>query len=56
MREVYTRTGDQPFERLEDFVTARELAEIAENYRRVAGSSLTDKRLRNPGPVAVPGS
>jgi 2-polyprenyl-6-methoxyphenol hydroxylase-like FAD-dependent oxidoreductase len=37
LREVYTRTGDRRFERLEDFVSERELREIADNYRRVAG-------------------
>lgn len=37
LREVYERTGDQPFERLEDFVTPDELRRIAENYKQVAG-------------------
>jgi 2-polyprenyl-6-methoxyphenol hydroxylase-like FAD-dependent oxidoreductase len=39
LREVFERTGDRPFERLEDFITPAELAEIAERYRQVAGSS-----------------
>jgi 2-polyprenyl-6-methoxyphenol hydroxylase-like FAD-dependent oxidoreductase len=44
LREVYERTGDRPFERLEDYVTAAELAEIAENYRRVAGYTVAGLR------------
>jgi 2-polyprenyl-6-methoxyphenol hydroxylase-like FAD-dependent oxidoreductase len=39
LREVFERTGDRPFERLEDVVTPAELAEIAERYRQVAGST-----------------
>jgi len=42
LREVYERTGDRPFERLEDYVTTEELAQIAENYKRVAGFTLRD--------------
>src|SRR5215471_15530607 len=42
LREVYERTGDRPFERLEDFVTVEELARITENYRRVAGFTLRE--------------
>jgi 5-methylphenazine-1-carboxylate 1-monooxygenase len=42
LREVYERTGDRPFERLEDYVTTAELAQIAENYKRVAGFTLRD--------------
>jgi 5-methylphenazine-1-carboxylate 1-monooxygenase len=42
LREVYERTGDRPFERLEDYVTAEELAQIAENYKRVAGFTLRE--------------
>jgi 2-polyprenyl-6-methoxyphenol hydroxylase-like FAD-dependent oxidoreductase len=44
LREVYERTGDRPFERLEDHVSVTELAEIAENYRRVAGFTLAQLR------------
>jgi len=42
LREVYERTGDRPFERLEDFVTAGELARITENYKHVAGFTLRE--------------
>jgi 2-polyprenyl-6-methoxyphenol hydroxylase-like FAD-dependent oxidoreductase len=47
LREVYERTGDRPFERLEDYVTVGELAEIAENYRRVAGYTVAGLRQRS---------
>jgi 5-methylphenazine-1-carboxylate 1-monooxygenase len=42
LREVYERTGDRPFERLEDYVTVEELARITENYKRVAGFTLQE--------------
>jgi len=42
LREVYERTGDRPFERLEDYVTVEELAQITENYKRVAGFTLRE--------------
>ena len=42
LREVYERTGDRPFERLEDYVTVEELARITENYKRVAGFTLRE--------------
>jgi hypothetical protein len=37
LREVYERTGDRPFERIEDVISAQELAAITERYRKVAG-------------------
>ena len=42
LREVYERTGDRPFERLEDYVTVEELARITENYKQVAGFTLRE--------------
>jgi 2-polyprenyl-6-methoxyphenol hydroxylase-like FAD-dependent oxidoreductase len=39
LREVHQRTGDKPFERIEDVVPREELAEILETYKRVAGFS-----------------
>lgn len=39
LREVHLRTGDKPFERIEDVVPRQELAEIMETYKRVAGFS-----------------
>jgi hypothetical protein len=37
LREVHRRTGDRPFARIEDVISKAELAEISENYKRVAG-------------------
>jgi 5-methylphenazine-1-carboxylate 1-monooxygenase len=42
LREVYERTGDRPFERLEDYVTVAALARITENYKRVAGFTVRE--------------
>jgi 5-methylphenazine-1-carboxylate 1-monooxygenase len=39
LREVWERTGDQPFERIEDVITIRELRDISERYKSVAGFS-----------------
>jgi 2-polyprenyl-6-methoxyphenol hydroxylase-like FAD-dependent oxidoreductase len=47
LREVYERTGDRPFSRLEDYVTVEELAQIAENYRQVAGYTVTGLQQRS---------
>lgn len=37
LREVYERTGDRPFARIEDVIGDAELREISERYKRVAG-------------------
>jgi 2-polyprenyl-6-methoxyphenol hydroxylase-like FAD-dependent oxidoreductase len=37
LREVYTRTGDRPFERIESVISREELAALSERYKRVAG-------------------
>jgi 2-polyprenyl-6-methoxyphenol hydroxylase-like FAD-dependent oxidoreductase len=37
LREVYQRTGDQPFERIEAVISAQELAALSERYKQVAG-------------------
>jgi 2-polyprenyl-6-methoxyphenol hydroxylase-like FAD-dependent oxidoreductase len=37
LREVYERTGDQPFERIEAVISAHELAALSERYKQVAG-------------------
>jgi 2-polyprenyl-6-methoxyphenol hydroxylase-like FAD-dependent oxidoreductase len=37
LREVYQRTGDRPFERIEDVISAEELAALSDGYKRVAG-------------------
>jgi 2-polyprenyl-6-methoxyphenol hydroxylase-like FAD-dependent oxidoreductase len=37
LREIYERTGDRPFARLEDVIGEAELREISDRYKRVAG-------------------
>ena len=39
LREVYERTGDQPFDRLSDVITDAEIAAMMSAYRNVAGFS-----------------
>ena len=39
LREVCLRTGDQPFERLEDVISQQELDEMSEGYRHLTGYS-----------------
>jgi len=37
LREVHRRTGDRPFERIEDVISDAEMRALAENYQRIAG-------------------
>lgn len=37
LREIYERTGDRPFARIEEVIDPAELRAISERYRRVAG-------------------
>src|SRR5881394_3982293 len=37
LREVYQRTGDKPFERIESVISAEELQALSERYKQVAG-------------------
>jgi 5-methylphenazine-1-carboxylate 1-monooxygenase len=39
LREVYERTGDRPFARIEDVISAQELAALSERYKQIAGYS-----------------
>ncbi|MGH8869707.1 MAG: flavin-dependent oxidoreductase [Actinomycetes bacterium] len=39
LREVWRRTGDRPFDRIEDVIGADELQAISERYKQVAGYS-----------------
>jgi 2-polyprenyl-6-methoxyphenol hydroxylase-like FAD-dependent oxidoreductase len=38
LREVYLRTGDKPFARIEDVISENELRELSDGYKRVSGS------------------
>jgi 5-methylphenazine-1-carboxylate 1-monooxygenase len=47
LREVYVRSGDRPFARIEDVISIEELKAISDGYKRVAGydrESLGDGR------------
>jgi 2-polyprenyl-6-methoxyphenol hydroxylase-like FAD-dependent oxidoreductase len=37
LREVYERTGDKPFERVEDVISREAIVALSEGYKRVAG-------------------
>ena len=37
LRAVYERTGDKPFTRIEDVISAEELRALSERYERIAG-------------------
>lgn len=37
LREVYLRTGDRPFERIDDVIPHEELVALSDSYKRVAG-------------------
>ena len=37
LREVFERTGDKPFARVEDVISEDELVALSEGYKRVAG-------------------
>ena len=37
LREVYRRTGDKPFDRIEDVISAEELRRITDGYKQVTG-------------------
>ena len=41
LREVFERTGDRPFARIEDVISHAELQAISERYQRVAGLART---------------
>jgi 2-polyprenyl-6-methoxyphenol hydroxylase-like FAD-dependent oxidoreductase len=47
LEEVYRRTGDKPFTRIEDVISEEELAALNDGYKRVAG--FDHERLRAVG-------
>ena len=48
LREIYQRTGDRPFKRIEDVISAEELAAITERYRKVAGYTQRELKEKRP--------
>lgn len=47
LRVVYERTGDKPFDRIEDVVSREEILSITDGYKKVAGYDL--ESLKVPG-------
>ena len=37
LREVFLRTGDEAFARIDDVISAQELAALSDGYKRIAG-------------------
>ena len=48
LREVYLRTGDRPFARIEDVIAHGELVALSDGYKRVSGSSKEALAARQP--------
>ena len=51
LREVFERTGDKPFARVEDVISEQELVALSEGYKRVAG--FDRESLGAPAPIPV---
>lgn len=51
LREVFLRTGDKPFARIEDVISAEEMLAITGAYKRVAGYDLETLRARAATPA-----
>ncbi|MFZ4409186.1 MAG: hypothetical protein ACOYOH_17735, partial [Paracraurococcus sp.] len=46
LREVFNRTGDRPFGRIEDVMSKEEMLAITGGYKRVAGYDLEAMRAK----------
>lgn len=46
LREVFERTGDKPFETIDDVISADELTALSDRYKRIAGFSRESLRDR----------
>ncbi|HUN51428.1 MAG TPA: flavin-dependent oxidoreductase [Candidatus Sulfotelmatobacter sp.] len=46
IREVYRRTGDRPFSKIEDVISHEELVALSDGYKRVTGSDKAALQLR----------
>lgn len=49
VREVWERTGDQPFDRIENVISSEELTAISRRYQQVAGYSLEELKAAAVG-------
>ena len=48
IREVWQRTGDQPFTNIDDVVSREELRALSDGYKRVAGMAAPAREEDNP--------
>jgi 2-polyprenyl-6-methoxyphenol hydroxylase-like FAD-dependent oxidoreductase len=46
LREVFQRTNDKPFARIDDVISREELVALSEGYKRIAGYSKEALRTR----------
>jgi 5-methylphenazine-1-carboxylate 1-monooxygenase len=46
LREVFLRTGDRPFDRIDDVISRDELAALSDEYKRIAGYDRESLRAR----------
>ena len=46
LREVFQRTNDTPFGRIDDVISREELVAMSEGYKRIAGYSKDALRMR----------
>ncbi len=46
LREVFVRTGDKPFGKIDDVISREELAALSEGYKQIAGYSRSALRMR----------
>ncbi|SHG13521.1 flavin-dependent oxidoreductase [Bradyrhizobium erythrophlei] len=46
LREVFVRTGDKPFGKIDDVISREELAALSEGYKQIAGYSRDALRMR----------
>jgi 2-polyprenyl-6-methoxyphenol hydroxylase-like FAD-dependent oxidoreductase len=51
LREVFERTGDRPFARIEDVISADEMLAITGSYKKVAGYDLATLKARAATPA-----
>jgi 2-polyprenyl-6-methoxyphenol hydroxylase-like FAD-dependent oxidoreductase len=49
LQEVYQRTGDRPFGRIEDVISIDELRSLSERYKVITGSSAQSPGMGEPG-------
>jgi 2-polyprenyl-6-methoxyphenol hydroxylase-like FAD-dependent oxidoreductase len=46
LKEVYERTGDKPFDNIDEVISRTELAELQDAYKRIAGYDLDTLRRK----------